>query len=46
MPKEVFAMQMPRTAPKNLGMQTENLNSGKTSLSNADPQAQVRTIAV
>lgn len=46
LPKKIFEMQMPRPAPKSLGMQAENLNSGKTSLSEVDPQAQVSTTAV
>lgn len=39
-------MQMPRVTMKNLGMQTENLNSDKSSLRKDDPQTQVKTIAV
>lgn len=44
--KKVFEMQMPRVTMKNLGVQTENLNSNKSSLSKDDPQIQVKTIVV
>lgn len=35
-------MEMPTSTPEDLGMKTEHLNSGKTSLSDTDPQTQVR----